>query len=90
MMNSGFAFGSTMILFMLFCLGLVILSIIFWVWTIIDAVKRKFDNDNERLLWLLLIILLGIIPSIVYYFVVMRPNNRGVMKSSKEVKRKKK
>ncbi|MEK6920964.1 MAG: PLDc N-terminal domain-containing protein [Nanoarchaeota archaeon] len=89
MMNLEDAFGVTMILFMFFGIMLVILTIIFWIWTIIDVARRDFKNSNERLIWLLLIILLGIIPSIVYYFVVMRPDNKGCMKVGKKEGKKK-
>ena len=78
--------------FMIFLIIVVLGLIAFWIWTIVDAIKRNFENDNERIIWVLLIVLLGIIPSIIYYFVVMRPNNNGVMKKTlkKEIKGKKK
>lgn len=67
-------------------IGIVSLFLIFWIWVIVDVVKRDFENDNEKIIWLLLIILLGIIPSIVYYFVVIKPNNDGIIKKKTRAK----
>lgn len=79
----GTAMISVMLLFMVLVLGLFV----FWVWTIVDVVKRDFTNNNERLVWLLLIILLGFVPSLIYYIVVMRSDNKGVMKEGKKGKK---
>ena len=77
------SFVGAMFLFMIVVVILALAVAVFWIWTIIDVARRDFKNSNERLIWLLLIILLGIIPSLVYYFVVMRPDNKGVMKGKK-------
>jgi beta-lactamase regulating signal transducer with metallopeptidase domain len=84
--------GGFMIFLMLLVFLTILFLVVFWVWTIVDAIKRNFENDSERLVWVLLFVLLGIIPSIVYYFVVMRPNNNGVMKKTvkKEIVKKSK
>ncbi len=71
---------TVMLLFFILILGLFV----FWVWTIVDVAKRDFTNSNERLVWLLFIILLAPIPSLVYYIVVMRPDNKGVMKEAEK------
>lgn len=84
-------FMGTMMIFMMSLVFIIILGLfIFWVWTIIDVAKREFTNSNERLIWLLLLILLGFIPSIVYYIIVMQPDNNGVMREGKEKKENKK
>lgn len=84
-------FMGTMMIFVMLLFFVLILSLfIFWVWTIVDVAKRDFKNSNERLVWLLLIILLGFVPSLVYYIVVMRPDNKGVMKPQQEKRGKKK
>jgi len=59
-------------------LGIIgLLLFVLWIVTIVDCAKRSNDEfpgggDNMKLVWLLLIILLGYIPSIVYYFMVMK------------------
>jgi len=87
-MSAEIFMGTMMITVMLLFFVLVIGLFVFWVWTIVDVAKRDFTNSNERLIWLLLIILLAPIPSLVYYIVVMRPNNKGVMKEGKTEKKK--
>lgn len=77
--------GMFTIMFLFFALAVALF--VFWVWTIVDCVQRKFDNNNERLVWILLIVLLGLIPSVLYYFLVMRENNRGALKETKKRKR---
>ena len=47
------------------------LGILFYILMIIDAVKRKFVDDSQRTLWIVLVavsIMLWLIPAYVYYF----------------------
>jgi len=52
----------------------------FWVWMIVDAAKRKFRNDLEKVIWLLVIIFASWVGAIVYFIVVRMMNPRGVAK----------
>ena len=58
-------------LILLFC-GLAILLFIFWIMMIIDCVKRKFKDENDKIVWILVLVFLHIIGAIIYYFVVKR------------------
>ena len=49
-----------------------LLSMVFWVWMLIDCVLRDFKKDSDKIVWVLLMLFLGIIPSIIYYFMVKR------------------
>jgi hypothetical protein len=51
---------------------LFILAFIFWILMLIDAAKRKM-NEGEKVAWILIVIFLGIIGAIIYYFVVKQP-----------------
>lgn len=42
---------------------------VFWLWMLIDVIKRKFD---QKVLWIVLIIILGYLGAIIYYFAVKR------------------
>jgi len=53
------------IIFMLVGLALFVL----WLWMLIDCVKRPFD---KKTMWIVLIIILGWIGAIAYFFVVKR------------------
>ena len=73
----GAAIGGFVLFFILIWLALIVLAIlafIFWILMIIDVAKRKFKNDNDRLVWILVVILAGIIGAIIYYFVIKKPN----------------
>lgn len=62
---------SFMLIMGLFVLA-VLLSMVFWVWMLIDCVQRDFKKDSDKIVWVLLMLFLGVIPSIIYYFVVKR------------------
>jgi LPXTG-motif cell wall-anchored protein len=56
---------------------LVIMAVIFpvWIFALVDAVRFEPETGNERLMWILLIALTGMVGSIVY-LVVRRPQRR--------------
>ena len=45
---------------------------VFWLFMLIDAAKHKFKKDDERIVWILVIALTGIIGALIYYFMVRR------------------
>lgn len=47
-----------------FIVGIAFL--IFWIWTIVDCAKRQFPGDNDKIIWLVVIILLGVLGSLIY------------------------
>lgn len=59
---------------------LVILFFIFWILMLVDCVKRDFKNQNEKIVWVIVIALLGIIGAAVYYFVVKISKDKKVKK----------
>ena len=49
---------------------LVIFSgIVFWIFMIVDCATRKFKNDNDKVLWILLIVFLNVLGAVIYYYV---------------------
>ena len=46
------------------------LIFIFWIWMIIDCLKRDFKKDYEKVVWIIVIIFLHILGASIYYFVV--------------------
>ena len=54
----------------LFLIG--VLFFIFWIIMIVDAAKRKFAESNDKIVWILVLVLVGWIGALVYYFVVYR------------------
>ena len=51
-----------------------LLTTIFWIFMIIDVVQRRFPAENDKLMWLLLIIFTHTIGAVVYYFMIKKPN----------------
>lgn len=61
--------GIAMIIFWL-VFGLA--TLIFWIWALIDVIRREFPNPNDKILWIVLIIVLGILGSILYLIIGRR------------------
>ena len=57
---------------LLFVIPLLLVMGIFWIWMLIDCIKREFSGSNEKVVWILLIILTGILGAIIYFFVIKR------------------
>lgn len=65
------------IAWIIFMTGIALISIssfIFWLFMLIDAAKRKFKDGSDKVAWILVIVLVGIIGAIIYYFVIKRKN----------------
>ncbi|MEK6872488.1 MAG: PLDc N-terminal domain-containing protein [Nanoarchaeota archaeon] len=58
----------------LFIIFLAVFLTVFWILMIIDVAKRKFKNENDKIVWILIVILLSWLGAIIYYFVVKRHN----------------
>jgi len=68
----GFALFFIAIWFIFF--ALMILLFIFWIFMIVDVAKRKFKNENDRIAWILVVVLAQVIGAIIYYFVIKAPD----------------
>ena len=51
-------------------MGLFILvgigSVVLWIWSLIHCIQNRYLTDNNRLIGILLIVLLGLLGSLVY------------------------
>ena len=63
-------FGIFMALFWLFFIAVAIGGFVLWIVMLIDAVKREYPHENDKLLWVLVIVFAGLIGAVIYYFVV--------------------
>ncbi len=70
--GAGIAMAILVVFGILIFLGLMIFLFIFWILMIIDCVKRKFKNENDKIVWILVLIFLQFLGAIIYYFVVKR------------------
>ena len=68
--QSGSAAGGVVVLGFMCCFGLFgFVALGFWIWMLVDCAGKKFQGDNEKLIWILVIVLAGGIGALVYYFV---------------------
>jgi hypothetical protein len=73
-LSTGLGFGILGLCANLFmCLILPAIAIggtIFWIMMLVDVINRKFDNESDKTIWILVIALGHLIGAIVYYFAV--------------------
>lgn len=75
-MNMMFGFGIIGVLFGLIFAGLAIFAFVFWILMLVDCVKRKFKDDTEKIIWVLVVIFTYFVGALIYYFVVKDKSNR--------------
>ncbi len=56
------------IFFILFGILIGLATLGLWIWSLIHCIRNRYLSDNNRLIGILLIILLGLIGSLVYLF----------------------
>lgn len=71
---------------MTFAVGWIIFWVIFcgvgfvlWLWALIDCIRRQFTNPNDKILWIVLIILIAWIGPILYLIIGRK---KGTLPSS--------
>ena len=55
------------IFFLVFVLG--ILGSVFWIWMLVDCVTKEPSNDENKIVWVLIIALTNGIGALLYFFV---------------------
>lgn len=66
-------FFSLYFLFIALIIGINIGGVIVWVLMLIDCVKRDFPNENDKMIWILVVALTSWVGALIYYFVVKKP-----------------
>lgn len=61
---------------------MMMVASVFWIWMIVDVVKH--EDKEEKMLWVLVVILAQIIGAIIYYFVRKRPRKIDTLHSSED------
>jgi len=65
------------LVYLLFILVMAVIGIggtILWVLMLIDVATKEFRNPNDKVLWILIIVLTGVIGAIIYYFLIKKAN----------------
>ena len=52
--------------------GVMIVLIIFWILMLVDCVKRDFKKQDDKIMWILIVVLASWIGGIIYYFMIKR------------------
>ncbi|WP_145313567.1 PLDc N-terminal domain-containing protein [Gimesia fumaroli] len=47
----------------------IILQLVMWIWMLVDCLKNEPSEGNDKVIWVLLMVFLGIIGSLLYYFI---------------------
>lgn len=59
--------------------GLIgILGTIFWIWMIVDCATNEPAEGNDKVIWILVIVLTHFIGAAIYYF-VRRPERKRIV-----------
>lgn len=49
-------------------IGIGIALVVFWIVAIIDVIQREFPGENDKLIWVLVVVLAGWIGALIYWF----------------------
>ena len=67
--------GGFEVLLILCILPLSLVSLAFWIWMLVDAAQNRGLDQNERIVWVIVVALLHFIGAAIYFF-VGRPKRR--------------
>ena len=63
---------------LLFVIPFIVLTFVFWIWMLIDAITNKALTDTEKIVWVLVILFLHFVGGVIY-FLVGRPKGAAVI-----------
>ena len=55
--------------FMLFFLLLALTGTVFWIWMIVECATKEPSQGNDKIVWILIIVLAHWLGALLYYFV---------------------
>lgn len=65
--------SALLLIFPLFFMLFGLAALAFWIWMLIDCIKNEPSEGNDKLIWVLVIVLTNWIGALIY-FLVRRPN----------------
>ncbi len=68
-METGIMMSLFGLLFALISMALSLLLFVLWIWMLIDCVKYEPSTGNDKIIWVLVIVLLNGIGALLYYFI---------------------
>ncbi|MFH1303530.1 MAG: PLD nuclease N-terminal domain-containing protein [Planctomycetota bacterium] len=56
-------------LLILAVVAFIILQLVMWIWMLVDCLQNEPSTGNDKVIWVLLMVFLGVIGSLLYYFI---------------------
>ncbi len=72
------AFSALFACFFLGMMAIAIIGSIFWVWMLVECITKEPSEGNDKVIWLLIILLTHLVGALIYYF-VRRPQRIQMM-----------
>jgi len=66
--------GAGLVIFWIIFMVINLALFVLWIWMLIDSIKQPSD---KKAMWIILLIILGYLGAIIYYFAVKRKNKKG-------------
>ncbi|MEX1027856.1 MAG: PLD nuclease N-terminal domain-containing protein [Candidatus Paceibacterota bacterium] len=66
-MEQSFAIIPVLFMLLFGCLSLV--ALVFWIWMLVDCLTKEPSEGNDKLIWVLVIVLLSWVGALIYLFV---------------------
>jgi ABC-type enterochelin transport system permease subunit len=57
-----------LLLFILFAAVIALAGLAFWIWMLVDCATKETAQGNNKLVWILVIVLTGVIGALIYFF----------------------
>lgn len=74
--SAGLGIGMLIIWGLMMIVGIFLF--VFWIIMLIDTFKRtNWKQESDKTLWIILVIVLGYLGAIIYYFAIKRPLDKG-------------
>lgn len=48
---------------------LAVASVVFWLWMLIDCIKNEPSSGNDKIIWVIVIVVLQFFGALLYYFI---------------------
>jgi len=49
--------------------GIAVMVTIFWIWVLVDCLTKETSEGNDKVAWLLFILMVPLVGALIYYFV---------------------
>lgn len=65
------------VVFMIFMMLVGFAALGLWIWMLVDVIQNETDEENQKLIWVLVVILGGGVGALVYLFARRQPRRKA-------------